>query len=121
ARQQAEKDFEALKQCWQRDREEVIAILTDKRLLNGRSYRSDYVQNWLLMLEEMLSQEALPDQLFEQFNRFTRERLEPALKKDQHLPDQPFWAHAQQFLNAHQQLTASRELRLQHLYRQLAD
>lgn len=121
ARQQAEKDFEALKQCWQRDREEVIAILTDKRLLNGRSYRSDYVQNWLLMLEEMLSQEALPDQLFEQFNRFTRERMEPALKKDQHLPDQPFWAHAQQFLNAHQQLTASRELRLQHLYRQLAD
>lgn len=121
ARLQAETDFESLKQCWLNYSAEVIAMVTDNNLLKANSYRSDWVQNWLQMLVEMLNQDSLPDQVFEQFNRFTREKLEPALKKNQTLPDHPFWSHAQRFLESHQKLTASRELQLQHLRRRLAD
>jgi exodeoxyribonuclease V beta subunit len=121
ARLQAETDFQSLKQCWLNYSAEVIAIVTDNNLLKATSYRSDWVQNWLQMLVEMLNQERLPDQVFEQLNRFTRERLEPALKKNQTLPDHPFWSHAQRFLESHQKLIASRELQLQHLRRQLAE
>lgn len=120
AKQQAETDFSALKQCWQNYSAEVIAIVTDNDLLKANKYRSDWVQNWLQMLADLLGQTELPDEVFEKFSRFTRESLEPALKKGKTLPDHPFWDHAQRFLESHQQLTASRELQLQHLHRELA-
>lgn len=120
AKIQAETDFVALKKCWHSYSAEVIDIVTDNNLLKGNKYRDDWVQNWLQMLADLLVEPALPDAIFEQLDRFTRERLEPALKKGQTLPDNPFWDHAQRFLESHQQLTASRELQLQHLHRQLA-
>lgn len=120
AREQAETDFSALKKCWQNYSAEVIAIVTDNDLLKANKYRSDWVQNWLQMLVDLLDQTALPDDVFEKFSRFTRDYLEPALKKGKTLPDHPFWDHARRFLESHQQLIASRELQLQHLNRELA-
>lgn len=120
ARLQAETDFAALKQCWQNYSAEVIAVVTDSTLLNGNKYRKTSVQKWLHELEQLLSEKQLPVDLFKDFDRFTRAKLEDATKGGQTLPDHPFWAHAQRFLESHQHLTASRELQLQHLRQQLA-
>ncbi|MCX4186661.1 exodeoxyribonuclease V subunit beta [Methylophaga sp. OBS4] len=117
---QAETDFNSLKQCWRDYNAEVIDIVTDNDLLKPRNYRSDWVKNWLIMLEALMQEPDLPDQVFEQIDRFTRERLEPALQKGKALPDHPFWAHAERFINSHQQLKAGREIQLQQLRMQLA-
>lgn len=121
AQAQAEADFASLKQCWLNYQAEIISVVTDNSLLAANKYRSDWVANWLLMLENLLQKETLPQQVFEQLDRFTRERLEPALKKGKTLPDHPFWSHAERFLQSHQQLNQCRDTALQRLRMQLAD
>lgn len=121
AQQQAETDFSSLKQCWANYQADVIAIVTDNTLLAANKYRSDWVTNWLSMLEALMQQENLPEQIFEQLDRFTRERLEPALKKGKTLPEHPFWAHAEQFIESHRQLNLCRQVALQRLRMQLAE
>lgn len=121
AQSQAEADFVSLKQCWLNYQADIIEVVTDNSLLAANKYRSDWVANWLLMLENLLQQETLPQQVFEQLDRFTRERLEPALKKGKTLPDHPFWSHAERFLQSHQQLNQCRDIALQQLRMQLAN
>lgn len=120
AKERADLDFAALKQCWQNYSAEVIDVITDNNLLNGNKYRKTSVQNWLIQLEQLVGESEIPVEVFKDFDRFTRVRLEDALKKDKTLPDLPFWDHAQRFLESYEQLIASRELQLQHLHRQLA-
>lgn len=121
AHKQAEADFASLQQCWLNYQADIIAIVTDNSLLAANKYRSDWVANWLVLLEALMQQTTLPEQVFEQLDRFTRERLEPALKKGKTLPDHPFWAHAARFIESYQQLSHSREVALQRLRMQLAD
>ncbi|WP_438970833.1 UvrD-helicase domain-containing protein, partial [Methylophaga sp.] len=121
AQLQAETDFESLKKCWANYHAEVINIVTDNSLLAANKYRSDWVTNWLNMLEALTQEAQLPDQVFEQLDRFTRARLEAALKKGKTLPENPFWAHAERFIESHSQLNQCRQVALQRLRMQLAD
>ena len=120
ARQRADSDFASLRQCWQNYNAEVIDIITDSTLLNGNKYRKSSVQKWLHELDHLLAESTTPVSIFKDLDRFTRPRLEDALKKGKVLPDHPFWDHAQRFLESHQNLTASRERQLQQLYKDLA-
>ena len=89
--QQAQSQFERVKQLWLDEQEAMMAVLQDKTLLNGNKYRSASVEKWLVLLADLLSQTKVPSRLFDGFERFTPAKLEDALKKGKALPELFFW------------------------------
>ncbi|MBE0439951.1 MAG: exodeoxyribonuclease V subunit beta [Gammaproteobacteria bacterium] len=109
------QQFELVKKTWNTEQDQVIATLQNKALLNGNKYRVSSVDKWLLQLMALLEQTSLPATLFDDFNRFTPEKLEDALKKDQVLPELTFWTACESLLERYQQLELARTIQLQHL------
>ena len=89
--QQAQAQFDEVKRLWQVERNEVIAALKSG-ILNGNQYRASSVDKWLTTLDLLLQAPSLPPLLFADFERFTLQKLQTALKKHQTLPDLDFWA-----------------------------
>jgi exodeoxyribonuclease V beta subunit len=108
--------FHTVKRVWLVEQEHVIATLQNKTLLNGNKYRTNSVEAWLVQLMAMMESSILPATLFENFDRFTKARLEDALKKDQQLPELDFWLVCQDLLDAQQQLEIARTIQLQNLH-----
>jgi len=114
--QQAVNDsFNGVKKIWALEQDQVIATLQNKNLLNGNKYRTTSVEAWLVQLLTMMESSHAPATLFENFDRFTKARLEDALKKDQHLPQLAFWLACQDLLDAQQLLETARTIQLQNL------
>ncbi|MFW5451737.1 MAG: exodeoxyribonuclease V subunit beta [Methylophagaceae bacterium] len=113
--QQAQLQFSQVKELWQQEQESVISCLEDNTLLRAKNYRSDWVRNWLLMLNELLSLSDVPDEIFEQFDRFTPVRLNSALHDNKVLPDLMFWSACESLLEQYQRLQQARELQRQQL------
>ena len=115
--QQAQSQFERVKQLWLDEQEAVIAALQDKTLLNGNKYRSASVEKWLVLLADLLSQAAVPSRLFEGFERFTPAKLDDALnsKKGKVLPELFFWPACEALLEQVTQMQAAQALQYQQL------
>ncbi len=107
--------FNAVKKIWVVEQDQVIATLQNKILLNGNKYRTTSVEAWLVQLLAMMESSKAPATLFENFDRFTKARLQDALKKDQLLPELDFWLACQDLLDAQQQLERARTIQLQNL------
>ena len=107
--------FNAVKKIWAVEQDQVIATLQNKNLLNANKYRTTSVEAWLVQLLSMMESSKAPATLFENFDRFTKARLQDALKKDQQLPDLDFWLACQDLLDAQQQLETARTIQLQNL------
>ena len=107
--------FNTVKKLWLVEQEQIIATLHNKDLLNGNKYRTTSVEAWLVQLLAMMESSRAPATLFENFDRFTKARLEDALKKDQQLPELDFWLACQGLLDAQQQLETARTIQLQNL------
>jgi exodeoxyribonuclease V beta subunit len=108
-------NFNAVKTIWAVEQDQIIATLQNKTLLNGNKYRTNSVEAWLVQLMAMMESSVAPATLFENFERFTKARLEDALKKDQQLPELDFWLACQVLLDAQQQLETARTIQLQNL------
>ena len=108
-------NFNTVKKVWAVEQEQVIATLQNKTLLNGNKYRTNSVEAWLVQLLAMMASSVAPATLFENFDRFTKARLEDALKKDQQLPELDFWLACQSLLDAQQQLEMARTIQLKNL------
>ncbi len=117
--QQAQLQFKRVKTTWQAQQETIIATLQNKTLLNGNKYRKTSVEKWLLLLAELCEHKTLPATLFDGFERFTKAKLEDALKDDQHLPELGFWVECELLLEQFNQLQHARALQLQGLRLQL--
>ncbi|MDO7711897.1 MAG: exodeoxyribonuclease V subunit beta [Pseudomonadota bacterium] len=113
--EQLEAQFSHVKLIWENEQLAVITTLNDKKVLKAKNYRADWVKNWLLMLEDLLKQPTMPKKLFEQFDRFTPDRLHLALHDGQSLPSLCFWAECELLIEHHQQLQQARALQLQQL------
>ena len=107
--------FNTVKRVWAVEQEQVIAALQNKTLLNGNKYRTNSVEAWLVQLLAMMESSIAPATLFANFDRFTKARLDDALKKDQQLPELDFWLACQGLLDAQQQLETARTIQLQNL------
>jgi len=108
-------NFNAVKTIWAVEQDQIIATVQNKTLLNGNKYRINSVEAWLVQLMAMMESSVAPATLFENFERFTKARLEDALKKDQQLPELEFWLACQSLLDAQQQLETARTIQLQNL------
>lgn len=118
AKQAASQLFENIQQLWQQHLDDYIAMLNNKKILSGKKYRADWVASWVGMLENLLSESGLPSTVFEQFDRFTMERLQDALVAGQDLPYPEFWQACEDFYQAfcdyqNQNALALQRLRLQ--------
>ncbi len=107
------------KQLWQQHRDDYIAMLNNKKILSGKKYRADWVKSWVQMLENLLNETSLPSMVFEQFDRFTVNRLEEALVDGQDLPYAEFWQACQDFHQAFSDYQNQNALALQRLRLQL--
>lgn len=112
---QLKAQFLMVKSIWQAEQYDVIAALNDKKVLKAKNYRADWVKNWLILLVEFLKQAAMPEVLFEQFDRFTPARLNLALHNEQLLPSLSFWTECEVLLEQYQQLQRAQALQLQQL------
>lgn len=119
AKQAAIQEFENIKQLWQQHRDDYTAMLYNKKILSGRNYRRDWVRSWVQMLEDLLSETDMPSLVFEQFDRFTRGRIEEALVEGQELPHIEFWQGCEDFYHAFEHYQQQNALALQHLRLQL--
>ena len=113
--QQAQSQFERVKQLWLDEQEKVMAVLQDKTLLNGNKYRSASVERWLVLLADLLSQTKVPSRLFDGFERFTPAKLEDALKKGKALPELFFWRACEGLQEQVVQMQAAQALQYQKL------
>jgi len=116
---EAQAQFQTLKTIWTLEQEGVIAALRNKALLNGNKYRTASVEKWLLLLADLLSHDAVPMTLFDDFDRFTPAKLQDALKKDQQLPELAFWLASEQLLDTIGRLQAAQAVQYQQLRYQL--
>ncbi|PHS26341.1 MAG: exodeoxyribonuclease V subunit beta [Methylophaga sp.] len=116
---QAQTQFNRVKKTWLAQQETIIATLHNKTLLNGNKYRQASVDKWLLLLAELCEHKTLAASLFDGFERFTRAKLEDALKKDQHLPELGFWSECELLLENFNQLQHAKALQIQTLRLQL--
>lgn len=119
AKHVASQVFENIKQLWQQHREGYIAILNNRKVLSGKKYRSDWVASWVKLLESLLNETGLPSSVFEQFDRFTLERLQDALVDEQNLPYSEFWQACENFYQAFNEYQNQNTLALQRLRLQL--
>jgi exodeoxyribonuclease V beta subunit len=106
-----DKAFESVKECWAREHEQVVTTLTNKTLLKG--YRSDHVQNWLEMLNQLIGLRHVPMSLFKQLVYFTKAKLE--VKPNQTLPELEFWTACENLITTHQRLGEADVITLQQL------
>jgi exodeoxyribonuclease V beta subunit len=113
--QQAQTQFERVKQLWLDEQDAVMAALQDKTLLNGNKYRSASVEKWLVLLADLLSRARVPSRLFEGFERFTPAKLDDALKKDKVLPELFFWQSCEDLLEHVSEMQAAQALQYQKL------
>ncbi|NOQ94786.1 MAG: exodeoxyribonuclease V subunit beta [Methylophaga sp.] len=118
---QSQRAFVELRKWWLKESEQVIATLNNKTLLNGNKYRAASVAKWLILLTKMMTEEAMPADLFEGFEKFTQGKMEEGLKKGQLLPELYFWRACEQVFEAYQQLQQGRELQHQQLRVTLLD
>ncbi len=81
---------EETRRVWRESRDDVLALLTDNKVINGRSYRPDLVGKWYAELGEWLT--ASPyDKVFDKADRFTPQRLRDAVKTGRQAPAHPFF------------------------------
>ena len=113
--QQAQSQFERVKQLWLDEQEAMMAVLQDKTLLNGNKYRSASVEKWLVLLADLLSQTKVPSRLFDGFERFTLAKLDDALKKGKVLPELFFWRACGDLQEQVVQMQAAQALQYQKL------
>lgn len=118
AKQAASQTFKTIQQLWQQHGDDYIAMLNNKKILSGKKYRADWVASWVRLLDNFLAEDSLPATVFEQFDRFTLDRLEEALQDGQSLPHTDFWQGCQEFQQAftlyqNQYALALQALRLQ--------
>ncbi len=85
----ADKQTE-LHALWVGDRELIHALLCDNRVLNGRSYRKDYVSGWCEAMDEMLVSDPC-ESPYKNAHRFTEVSLRAALKPGMDPPEHPFF------------------------------
>lgn len=114
------EQFEHVQSLWWRQRDEAMAVLQDKNLLNGNKYRAASVVGWIAEMDSLMQagKEAV---LFEKFAKFGHAELTQALKKGQVLPELDLWRACDALLDTHQQLQTARTLQLQQLRQQLAE
>jgi len=117
----AQKHFDHLKQVWLKEHEQIIATFNNKALLNGNKYRAASVEKWLVFLTTMLSQDTMPQSLFDGFEKFSQGKMEQGLKKGQLLPELNFWLVCEQLFEHFEQLHKARECQLQQLRVTLLD
>ena len=113
--QQAQSQFERVKQLWLEEQEAMMAVLQDKTLLNGNKYRSASVEKWLVLLADLLSHTKVPNRLFDGFERFTPAKLDDALKKGKVLPELFFWRACEDLQEQVVQMQAAQALQYQKL------
>jgi exodeoxyribonuclease V beta subunit len=86
---------------WVQDRELIRSLLCDNRVLNGRSYRKDYVSGWCEAMDRMLVSDPCesPDK---NAHRFTEGSLRAALKPGMDLPEHRFFQKIGELLDLKQ-------------------
>ncbi len=114
------EQFDHVQLLWWQQRDEAIAVLQDKNLLNGNKYRTASVSSWIAEMDSLM-QAGKQAGLFEKFAKFGQAELSQALKKGQELPELSLWRACDALLDTDQQLQTARSLQLQQLRQQLAE
>ncbi|WP_330110190.1 exodeoxyribonuclease V subunit beta [Methylophaga thalassica] len=115
-----DKQFEHVQSLWWQQRDEAIAVLQDKNVLNGNKYRAASVSGWIAEMDSLM-QAGKQAGLFEKFAKFGQAELTQALKKGQELPELSLWRACDALLDTDQQLQTARSLQLQQLRQLLSE
>ena len=87
---------------WSEEAGEILSLLSNNRVMNGRRYRADYLASWSTQLSDWL--QASPyEPPFGKAERFTPGYIAESVKKGQQAPEHVFFARFEAYL----QLTAS--------------
>jgi exodeoxyribonuclease V beta subunit len=120
--EQIETAFAQLKQLWSREAEQVSAFVRDTSNMKQNSYKLEKVEQWLIQLDELVTEEKAPIGLFKDFYRFTFNEIKTkGLKKNVELPQLLFWSVCETLYESDSALHQSFEIALQRLRMQLAD
>lgn len=73
--------FDEMKNIWDHERREIANQL-DNDGLSGNKYRTEWVEAWMLEMQDWLSSNTAPLELFEKFEKFTQSAINGSLKKN---------------------------------------
>ena len=83
--------FQKLHTEWQSARDEVERLLMSNENLNRNKYRRQNIPIWIGLMNDFLASDGKNPVLFDQFNKFTLTEITDATKKNEPIPDHPFF------------------------------
>ncbi|NGP76347.1 exodeoxyribonuclease V subunit beta [Balneolaceae bacterium YR4-1] len=91
--------FEQMKEEWEGSRKEIFEMLDEGHLSN---YRTGWLEGWVAKMDQWISSEVAPIELFDQFRKFTQSVIDDSLKKSsikkgKSPPNHPFFELADSF------------------------
>ncbi|GJL83395.1 MAG: RecBCD enzyme subunit RecB [marine bacterium B5-7] len=86
-----EKSYAKARSIWFSSRDEIVAMLLDKDVMNGTRYRTASVAGWASEMDIMLSEPGAHSRRFNSFIKFTREEIEVSIKKNKSPPEHAFF------------------------------
>ena len=84
--------YTGLQALWRQQREEIIAVLTESKALNQRSYSPAQVASKAAALDELLARPGLPRKLDKPLEAFRQDVIEGRTKKGKQAPTHGFFA-----------------------------
>ncbi|MEW8508519.1 MAG: exodeoxyribonuclease V subunit beta [Candidatus Thiodiazotropha sp.] len=96
--QQAIECQSEVRTLWEKERDNILALLSNKQVMRGNLYRQAWVESWAEKMDRWL--QATPyERPFDKADRFTTASIEGAVKAGKEAPQHPFFSRFSRYLN----------------------